>query len=88
MNYELRNEQKITVSSSIFKTRKLDSTAFFKDAFSIDESQWKVARLINKDPDDYKNCRSIVEKNFEKLKDVFISLAARSNFPSVELFTI
>jgi hypothetical protein len=77
----LSKGQKITVSTSIFKTRKVDSIAFLKDAFSLDEYKWKVARLINKDPDDYRNCRFIVEKNFEKLKDVFVSLAARSVFP-------
>ena len=88
MNYELKKGEKITVSQSFFKTRKVDSIAFLKDAFIMDESEWKVGRLISKDPDDYRNCRLIVERNFEKLKDVFISLAARSNFPQVELFTI
>jgi len=46
-----------------------------------------VGRLV-KDSSEYKECRDTVARHYDKIHEVFISLAARSKFPNIDLFTI
>lgn len=49
-----------------------------------DSHEWKVSRFI-KDPVEIKACWTTVQQNFVKLKDIFTSLIARSNFPNISI---
>lgn len=82
-----KKEDKVKEYLSIFKQRKVDTLAMYKEAFNIDETQWKVNRLI-RDEQEYIDCRNLVARHFDKLKEIFIVLAARSAFPVVDNFTI
>ena len=73
--------------NSIFKDRKKEGVKFYREAFECDEFKWKVGRLI-KNEDEYKSCKEIVLRYFERLSDIFISLASRSKFPNLDNFTV
>jgi len=48
----------------------------------LDKKEWKAPRFI-RDVDEIDRCWDIIWQNFAKLKDIFINLASKSNFPSV-----
>jgi hypothetical protein len=48
----------------------------------LDKKEWKAPRFI-RDLDEIDRCWDIIWQNFAKLKDIFINLASKSNFPSV-----
>jgi hypothetical protein len=50
----------------------------------LDKREWKAPRFI-KDSEEVEKCWDVIWKNFAKLKDIFITMASRSNFPSVTL---
>jgi len=55
--------QKIRKFNSIFKDRKKESALFFREAFELDEGNWKVNRLI-KETEEYAECRNIVFRHY------------------------
>ena len=75
--------------TSVFKDWKEDTPQILSKAMEHDEKEWKAMRFI-KDPVEVEACKRVIQQNFQKLKDVFITLASRSNFPTVSLldFTI
>ena len=70
--------------TSVFKDWKEDTPILLNKAMELDQKEWKAARFI-KDPAEVESCWRVIKQNFSKLKDVFITLAARSNFPYVGL---
>ena len=70
--------------TSVFKDWKEDTPILLNKAMELDQKEWKAARFI-KDPAEVESCWRVIKQNFSKLKDVFITLAARSNFPFVGL---
>jgi hypothetical protein len=58
-----------------------------REVFNSDEKLWKVNRLV-RDPTDYADCREFIAKNYDKIHDIFLTVAARSRYPNIENFSV
>jgi hypothetical protein len=77
-------ERKFKKEMSVFKDWREDSPYILQKSAEIDKREWKAPRFI-KDPDEIEKCWDVIWKYFAKLKDIFITMASRSNFPSVTI---
>jgi hypothetical protein len=68
----------------VFKEWREDTPYILQKSAELDKREWKAPRFI-KDPDEVEKCWDVIWKNFSRLKDIFITMASRSNFPSVTL---
>lgn len=70
--------------TSVFKDWREDNPSLIEKTAEFDQREWKAARFI-KDPSEVQRCWDVILKNFVKLKDLFVTLASKSNFPSITL---
>ena len=77
-------ERKFKKDASVFKEWKEDTPYILQKSAELDKREWKAPRFI-KDPEEVEKCWEVIWKYFAKLKDIFITMASRSNFPSVTL---
>jgi hypothetical protein len=66
----------------VFKEWREDNPYILSRSAELDKREWKAPRFI-KDPEEVDRCWEVIQKNFARLKDIFITLACRSNFPSI-----
>lgn len=77
-------ERKFKKENSVFRDWREDANWVIAKCCELDSKEWKASRFI-KDPAEVDKCWKVIEKNFVKLKDMFITLACKSNFPTVTL---
>jgi hypothetical protein len=75
-------ERRFKKETSVFKDWKEDNNYILQRSAELDKKEWKAPRFI-KDFEEIDRCWDIIWQNFVRLKDIFITMASRSNFPSV-----
>ncbi len=75
-------ERRFKKDASVFKDWREDNPYILSRSAELDKREWKAPRFI-KDPEEVDRCWEVIQKNFARLKDIFITLACRSNFPSI-----
>lgn len=70
-------------AKSVFKSFKGDTKSMIKKMIEKDFEMCKLSKIL-KDEQDMKSTMEIVEKNYDKLKNVFVNLSIHSSqFPNV-----
>lgn len=72
---------------SILKEWHPDSQSTYRRCIEHDEENWKIENTqFIKDPQDYAMLRALIVKHFGTLKDVFLHIASKDEFPTIEMF--
>ncbi len=75
-------ERRFKKDTSVFRDWKEDNNYVLTKSAELDKKEWKAPRFI-RDVEEIDRCWDVIWQNFTKLKDIFINLASKSNFPSV-----
>ena len=75
-------EKPFDKNKSVFKPWVRDTKASLCRALEYDSLYWKLPRLIT-DPDQLALVYKTLEKNFAKIKDVYINLISSDSYPSI-----
>ena len=75
-------ERSFNKDNSVFRAWRADAGSTLNNAFNEDIKLWKGYRFI-KDELERKETEDKLKKYFPILKDIFINLAARSNWPNI-----
>ena len=68
--------------TSVFKDWKEDTPQLLEKCKEHDKALWKTPRFV-KDPAEQERCWEVVSDNFQRLKDLFLTLACRSIYPYI-----
>ena len=70
---------------SVMKEWKVDNHEILLKCMEQDEDKWGFNnKAFMKDPNEYHQLRQCIELNLSLLKEIFIHLAARDNFPFIK----
>ena len=75
-------ERSFKKETSVFKDWKVDTPMTYLKCHDHDQKNWKIPRFV-KDQADQQKCWDIITEHFKKLKDIFITLSAKSMFPNI-----
>ena len=84
MNEEVKVKEKVL--NSILKDWKQDTTGIYKKIIEYDQQFWKVQKYIKED-DEYDEFINLVQKNMFALKELFIHVATKEDWPTIGVFT-
>ena len=73
-------ENKFEKQYSVFKNWKEDTSYTYDRCLQHDFKYWKCPKFT-KDPDDLKECISIIKENFADIKEIFLQVAAYYGLP-------
>jgi tRNA-dihydrouridine synthase len=79
--------EKILRNPNVFKNWQNDTTDVLEAAIRADQEAWKVSKFV-KDPVEYKNICQLVRQHYMYLKQIFVSITSRDNFPSASTLNV
>ena len=71
------------LKTSVFRKREFDDDATIKAALKHDQKSWKLFKIVNYNNSAEENITKVIHARFHMLNDIFLSLAAKSQFPTI-----
>jgi hypothetical protein len=79
----VKRKMKFDISKSIFKTFKLENEDLVKKIFEMDFKYTKIKKIFKNHAHECESVKNLLWKNFEKIKNVFLTAILNSEYPVV-----
>lgn len=68
---------------SVFKMWLADTPQILTQAMGKDFNYWKISKLLQKFPNEYKQVEEVIERHYATLKLMFVNLQCGDNYPFI-----